>query len=1118
MNIRRRILFTMVLLAIGCGLAVLFSSIIQFNSEISDAMESKVVTAKTVVEHEIEKRKTEAHLVVMGMISNPGLIEAIESGDRERILKAANDLLSMTNLDYCTIRDSEGRVIALTHDPSYVGEDAMVFPHIVSAYEGRTEADLVKGITIPLAISAGAQVHDFNGELLGVIALGFRLDNQEFAISLNELTGCEITFFVDDERISSTLINEDGSYVLGTDLDPSIWNHVSDGETFLGRIRLFGSNMLGSYSPLINRNGDVLGVVFVGYFTDAEIGKLVNFILIGVLITFVVFGLCILAARYASLNIERRMAALAQHEVMERLMTSRYEYSKKLTNALAHITKSPNIPAGDIKAAAEIIAMEGCLVLNVNRISIWSLTKDGKALENITCYERSTGEYSVHDNFDLKSRTMYANLLRSERLIIASNTSESDMLDDGYNPNLCAMLEAPIRIDGELVGLVCADLDRSEEFPESRDWLMEEQSFVSSLADLMALAISGFERRKAREDAEIANHAKSSFLANMSHEIRTPMNSILGVTDILMQKEILQKDVEDGLNRIYASCDMLLGIINDILDFSKIEAGKMEISPAQYVTASLINDSVQLNMTRINEKPIEFEVQVDEMVPAKLIGDELRIKQILNNLLSNAFKFTDSGKVILSVVSEPLPEDDIVNLVLVVRDTGRGMTERQMNKLFEEYSRFDDFFGAATEGTGLGLAITHRLTALMNGGIQVDSKLGEGSMFAVRLPQKTVDDKTIGKNVADHLRHFRMNYVARNRRGQIIHDRMPYGRVLVVDDVEANLYIGIGLMKPYGLQIETVMSGFETIDLIKSGKEYDIIFMDHMMPELDGMKTTEMLRDMGYTKPIVALTANAVAGQADVFIKNGFDDFISKPIDIRQLDSVLRKLVRDKHPLEAGEIARNDTETSNKRIQQPDSVSIQLTGRKIEGLDIIKGLERYHNDEATYLSILRSYMTSVDSMLDSLENFNADELSDYTTKVHGIKGAGRDIFAENVSSKASDLEDAAKDVDVSFIINNNPAFIETARKFVNELKDLFADIDNEKSKLLIDEINKDTLASLLTACRSYNLNNAEEAMSEIEEYNYQTDAELAKWLREKIDLMAFSEIDERLSVLLETNR
>ena len=396
--------------------------------------------------------------------------------------------------------------------------------------------------------------------------------------------------------------------------------------------------------------------------------------------------------------------------------------------------------------------------------------------------------------------------------------------------------------------------------------------------------------------AEMANQAKSSFLANMSHEIRTPMNAILGITEILLQHETLPAEIENGLKKIYNSCDLLLGIINDILDFSKIEAGKIDIMPAEYKIAKLIHDSVHLNKMWIDSKPIEFELEVSESIPAKLIGDELRIKQILNNLLSNAFKYTDSGKVTLSVASEPGQREDGITLVLGVQDEGVGLTKKQISRLFEEYSRFHQESGKPIEGTGLGLSITQNLVSLMGGEINVASELDKGSLFTVRLPQGTADAEVLGRKAVEDLQQRRMHSLTHTQWKQIVPDPMPYGSVLIVDDMEMNLYVATGLMKLYRLQIDTAMSGRAAIAKIKDGKMYDIIFMDYMMPHMDGLETTKLLRSLGYTKPIVALTANAVTGQADMFLQNGFDDFISKPIDIRQLDTVLSKLIRDKQP------------------------------------------------------------------------------------------------------------------------------------------------------------------------------------------------------------------------------
>ena len=396
------------------------------------------------------------------------------------------------------------------------------------------------------------------------------------------------------------------------------------------------------------------------------------------------------------------------------------------------------------------------------------------------------------------------------------------------------------------------------------------------------------------EKIKKTGQAKSAFLANMSHEVRTPMNAVMGITEILLQNENYPEELLDGLGRIYSSCKMLLGIINDILDFTKIDAGMLDILPTRYNVAGLINDCVHQNILRICEKPIEFEVLADENTPAELIGDGLRVKQILNNILSNAFKYTDSGKITLSVESQPC--DEGTTLILSISDTGSGMTSEQVNKLFDEYSRFDEAHGRDIEGTGLGMAITQRLLRLMDGSIRVESKPGRGSDFTVWLPQKTVSDEVIGKELAEGLHCFRLGYTADVARTRFVREPMPYGRVLIVDDVEMNLYVADGLMRLYGLQIDLALSGFEAIEKIKDGKDYDIVFMDHIMPKMDGIETAKRLRELGYGNPIIALTANAVVGQSDIFLQNGFDDFISKPIDIRVLDVILKSLIRDKQP------------------------------------------------------------------------------------------------------------------------------------------------------------------------------------------------------------------------------
>jgi len=620
---------------------------------------------------------------------------------------------------------------------------------------------------------------------------------------------------------------------------------------------------------------------------------------------------------------------------------------------------------------------------------------------------------------------------------------------------------------------------------------------------------------KTMESHEVASKAKSTFLANMSHEIRTPMNAIIGITDIMMQKETLPDEMTDGLGKIYDSCDLLLGIINDILDFSKIEAGKLDVVPARYHVASLINNSVNLNVMRIGDKPIEFELKVDENVPSKLIGDELRIKQILNNLLSNSFKYTSEGKVTLSVTSEPAPDEGGVILILNVADTGSGMTGEQLEKLFDEYTRFDRDHIRTIEGTGLGLAITQRLIYLMDGNIHVDSEPGKGTSVRIWLPQKHVDEDVLGKEIAENLSLFYVSHLTRKKRSRIEYDPMPYGRVLIVDDVETNLYVAVGLMKLYSLQIETASSGREALEKVYSGKTYDIIFMDHMMPDLDGIETTKRLREFGYANPIVALTANAVAGQASMFLKNGFDNFISKPIDIRQLDLVLIRLIREKQQPEVIEAARLDSgmEGANfdgKSMEGDDDMVITDMGGNGQG----GGSEQtvYEKDGSVrsgnsgnsgnsgYIGIdpllmesfardINKAVTVLDKLLKKPGIEDDEDLREFTIIVHGIKSSLGNLNETELADAAFLLEQAGRDKKLELIAANTSGFIDKLRKLQSRLQTVQNNGKNEDSGEDPVDIHEKMLA-LKEMCVDYNRRGALSIIADVEACSAKTRAVL----------------------------
>ena len=538
---------------------------------------------------------------------------------------------------------------------------------------------------------------------------------------------------------------------------------------------------------------------------------------------------------------------------------------------------------------------------------------------------------------------------------------------------------------------------------------------------------------KRRMEADAANKAKSEFLSAMSHEIRTPMNAIMGITEVQLQNESLDPGIRVALDKIYASSDLLLGIINDILDLSKIEAGKLELLNARYAIASLISDSAQLNMIRIGSKPIEFKLSVDERMPAYMLGDELRVKQILNNLLSNAFKYTAEGTVNLAVTAEDSGTNaDEAILVLNVADTGQGMTKEQIDTLFEEYVRFNMEANRTTEGTGLGMSITQNLIHLMDGEIFIESEPGIGSTFIVRLPQGRSGLEAVGKEVALQLQQFQTSSRAQMRRVQITREPMPYGSVLIVDDVDTNIYVAKGLLSPYELEIDSADSGFAAIDKIKKGKVYDIIFMDHMMPKMDGIEAAKIIRDIGYDRPIVALTANAVTGQAEIFQENGFDGFISKPIDIRHLNAVLNKWIRDKQPPEVIQAAKKQQlmKEGQKRAagnaQQPDG-SDEGRGAAAAGFAIDPRFsEVFVRDAMKVIAALEE--------LSEINNYrDADRLRAYITNVHGIKSALANIGKMDLSNVAFQLEIAGRDKKWDTIASSTPDFLRSLRAFTESL-------------------------------------------------------------------------------------
>jgi len=607
---------------------------------------------------------------------------------------------------------------------------------------------------------------------------------------------------------------------------------------------------------------------------------------------------------------------------------------------------------------------------------------------------------------------------------------------------------------------------------------------LSVIGLLMAITLSAGLIRvaAAKNKSDVKSRQTGNFLATMSHEIRTPMNVILGLTEMQMQNKTLPQDANEAMAKIYNSGYSLLNVINDILDLSKIESGKLELSPVKYDVASLIHDTTQMNIMRIGSKDIKFELQVDPFAPAELFGDQLRIKQILNNLLSNAFKYTDSGEIILSVAAkyEDRVRSPYVSLVFQVQDTGRGMTKEQVSRIFDddEYTILEQKANRETEGAGLGLIITMQLIKMMNGGISVKSEPGKGSTFTVRIPQKNTGAAPLGEETAESLRQFRYKDISPTETAQI-REPMPYGSVLIVDDVETNIYVAKGLLAPYGLTIDTAGSGFEAIEKIKAGRLYDIVFMDHMMPKMDGIEATKNIRDLGYTRPVIALTANAVAGQAEIFLSNGFNDFISKPIDIRHLNALLNTLIRDKQPPEVIEAARKSALNKPAVEETPQSSVTPELART------------FIRDAEKALKVLETVYAKRDTLGD-------DDIQLYVINVHAMKSALANIGETELSGFARILEIAGKKRDLAVVSDQTPDFMNKLQAIVKKITPQEED-DNGKTAQEDQGFLQEKLIVFRAACTVYDKKAAKEILVELKKKNWsRTTKEMLNTLAEHL--------------------
>lgn len=527
-----------------------------------------------------------------------------------------------------------------------------------------------------------------------------------------------------------------------------------------------------------------------------------------------------------------------------------------------------------------------------------------------------------------------------------------------------------------------------------------------------------------KQQAIAAREAQAKFLANMSHEIRTPINAVIGMNEMIL-RESSDEAVRGYAYNIQRASSMLLGLVNDVLDFSKIESGKLELVEEQYFLAELLQDEMILLNARVAGKPITTQLECDEDIPAKLYGDELRIKQILTNLLSNAVKYTKEGSVSLKVFFKWL-EQDRIELCFAIKDTGIGIKKDDLSKLFDSFKRLELNKNRNIEGTGLGLNIARQLVELMQGTITVASEYGKGSTFTVSIPQQVTDRHSVGK--LDEA----WALCRKEKEVPVNCFTAPQARALVVDDNSMNLSLMKELLKRTQLQVDLAASGKECLELTKSGK-YHIIFMDHMMPELDGIETLQILQadetNPNHDTIVVALTANAAAGSREKYLEYGFHDYLSKPIQVDKLDALLMKyLPKDLVQLEKKE------ECPVCGMKQEGSQK-QDTTQEILAINHETGLSYCLNSEALYQQILQSFCKQARAYLPQLDtHFRNHDWKQYAIIAHGLKGNALNIGADNFSKVSLQHEQAAKSEDEAFILKEYEAYIAALKSLIEEIE------------------------------------------------------------------------------------
>lgn len=555
-----------------------------------------------------------------------------------------------------------------------------------------------------------------------------------------------------------------------------------------------------------------------------------------------------------------------------------------------------------------------------------------------------------------------------------------------------------------------------------------------------------FETQREKLSAEASSEAKTSFLANMSHEIRTPINAIIGMDEMII-RESKEAGIIRYANNIRNASKTLLSLINDILDFSKVESGKMEIINSNYQVSSMLNDLVNMIQSRASDKSLELILDIDEQLPCELYGDEVRLRQIITNLLTNAVKYTKEGSVTLKIRVTKL-ENSIGRLDVAVIDTGIGIRKEDQGKLFDSFQRVDEVKNHNIEGTGLGLALTKYLLEAMGSKLLLESEYGKGSAFYFGLEQKIVDDTPIG----DYQKMYEKSRQENERYRESF--QAPDAQILVVDDTRMNLEVCKGLLKKTKVQIDVAESGAECLQMCEQ-KEYHLILLDHKMPHMDGVECLQRIRQqeegLNTNTTVIALTANAITGAKEYYLKNGFDDYLSKPVQGEKLEQLLCQYLPSELLLSPEEATIASYETVSAEVPE------------IIGIDEEDALSYAGESQEEYLKNLKLYLEEYDSKRTQIqEAFEKDDWENYQILAHSIKSTSRLIGANDMSLLAKSMEEAAAKRNAIRIRGDHEVFMDQYERLCQRIKVAVANVVMTSNVPELKPVSKDEMHELIS--------------------------------------------------------